>query len=192
MREGPDSNLYRYARNAPARLTDRLGLWGGVDDAAAITVGALAGLGGQAISDLMAGEMSGWEDYVASGVGGAVGGEMTLLLGPAGYGLGVLAASAVGSAIGGGGTNLIKQGLKYKTGKQCDFSFGSFIWDIAAGGLGGALGSRFKVKNPFAEFPTFDQRIVGETIENLGSAGTGVGTASGFVQTWLGVGPTTP
>ena len=59
--------------------------------------GAIVGLAGQAVDDVVAGKMSGWEDYVGS----IVGGWSLLYTGPVG-------ARAASEAI----SNLVKQILK--------------------------------------------------------------------------------
>jgi type VI secretion system secreted protein VgrG len=121
-------STYSYALNMPTRLFDRFGLWAGVDDAVFTIGGALAGVAGQAISDWLNGETSGWEDYVGSAVGGAVFGETLLYAGP-----------VVAGLAGGAATNLTKQGLKNITGKQCGFNWTSLGVDTAIGGATGFI-----------------------------------------------------
>jgi len=71
-------NPYAYVDNRPTTLTDAYGLWAVVDDAIFAGAGALVGLAGQGIGDLVSGNLSGWERYTAAAVGGAIGGETLL------------------------------------------------------------------------------------------------------------------
>jgi type VI secretion system secreted protein VgrG len=107
-------------------MRDPLGLWAGIDDLIFAGGGALVGLAGQGVGDLISGNLSGWEDYAGAAIGGAAGGEALLYTGPVGAG-----------AVGGAVTNLTKQGLKNLTGKQCGFDGKSFLFDT---GIGGATG----------------------------------------------------
>src|SRR5262249_476264 len=73
-----DSNLYRYVGNSPTNRTDASGLWAGIDDLAFLVGGALVGVVGQGISDLIHWKRPDWEEYVGAAVGGAVFAETTL------------------------------------------------------------------------------------------------------------------
>ena len=117
-------NFYEFTLSNPVNRVDPLGLWAGFDDLIFAGGGALGGLAGQGISDLFAGELSGWEDYVGSAIGGAATGEAMLYTGP-------IAAGAIGGAVG----NLSRQGLKNLTGAQCGFDGKEFLFET---GLGGA------------------------------------------------------
>jgi RHS repeat-associated protein len=119
-------NFYEFVLSNPINRLDPLGLWAGIDDLIFAGGGALGGLLGQGVSDLFSGELSGWEDYVGSAIGGAATGEALLYTGPIAAG-----------AIGGAATNLSKQGLKNLTGKQCGFDGKSLLFDT---GIGGATG----------------------------------------------------
>lgn len=119
---GGDSNVYAYSMNDPVNLIDPSGLYAGVDDAVFAGGGAVVGLIGQAIGDLIAGKPSGWEDYTAAALGGAAGGlamEYT----------GGLAAGAIGAAV----QNATAQALKNLTGQQCGADIRSFGRDVAIG-----------------------------------------------------------
>ncbi len=120
-------NLYSYALN-PVSWIDPLGLWVGMDDAVFSGGGALVGLVGQGVSDLFSWQLSGWEDYVGSAIGGAAGGEALLYTGP-------VAAGATAGVT----TNLSKQGLKYLSGKLCDFDWITFAGDTVIGAATGFI-----------------------------------------------------
>jgi len=102
-------NKYSYVINNPLKYIDPTGEYLGLDDAIAAGTGALIGLGGQLISDIIAWELSDWEDYAGAVGGGAVSGEATLYSG------------LLGPAIGAAADNSIKQSLKIWTGKQEEF-----------------------------------------------------------------------
>ncbi|KAA8919498.1 hypothetical protein CEK64_12140, partial [Xanthomonas sontii] len=68
-------NSYAYVNGNPAALVDPYGLWAGIDDAVFMLGGALVGVGGQGISDLISGDLSGWEKYTGAAAGGALGGR---------------------------------------------------------------------------------------------------------------------
>ncbi len=132
--EAGEVNLYLYANANPLRYTDSSGLYVGIDDLVFTGGGAVVGLLGQGLSDVLAGRVSGWEDYTGAAIGGAAGGEALLYTGPVGAG-----------AIGGAVTNLAKQGLKTLSGKSCDFNYGSLLQDTV---VGGALGFIPGIKIP--------------------------------------------
>jgi RHS repeat-associated protein len=127
-------NVYAYVANNPVNRVDQLGLYFGIDDLVFTAGGALVGLGGQFVGDVISSaragswQFSGWEDYAGSAVGGAVGGEALLYTGPIGAGL-----------AGGAAGNLAKQGFKNLSGKQCGFDLASFGFDTAVGGLTGFI-----------------------------------------------------
>ena len=76
-------------------------------------MGAIVGVGGQFISDLVTSAVNGqwtfssWEQYVGAGVGGAVGGVVSLYATP-----------VVGSAVSSGVSTVVGQGLEKLTGKN--------------------------------------------------------------------------
>ena len=121
-------NLYGYTGGNPVSYNDPRGLYFGIDDAVFSLGGAVFGLAGQGVSDLLTGQVSSWQDYAGSAIGGAAGGEALLYTGPIGAG-----------AIGGLATNLAKQGLKNLTGVQCGFDPYSAIGDTAIGAATGFI-----------------------------------------------------
>ena len=127
-------NLYSYTQNNPGNWGDPSGLYAGVDDAIFTVGGAIVGLAGQGISDLIAGKASGWENYAGSAIGGAAGGESLLYTGPIGAG-----------AVGGAATSLSTQGLKYLTGKQTQFDFQDLAVSTTVGAATGLIPG-FKIR----------------------------------------------
>ncbi len=192
-----DSNKYRYVNNNPVNNRDPIGLYAGLDDAIFAGGGALVGLLGQGLGDLISGNVSDWEDYAAAAIGGAAGGEALLYTGPVGAG-----------AIGGAVTNLTKQGLKNLTGKQCGFDTGSFAIDT---GIGAATGFIPGIKVPgitsgrgsynavykqittkFSNgtisnitLPTAGKMFVGRAVDTSLLPGAGAGAAAGVAASSL-------
>jgi len=123
-------NLHEYLGSSPINYLDPTGLWFGLDDLIASVGGLVVGLAGQAVGDLVAGEFSGWESYVAAGAGGAAGGWSMLYVGP-----------VAGGAIGASVYNASAQGLGIATGKQESFDVVSLVTDTAFGAIGGGMGS---------------------------------------------------
>jgi hypothetical protein len=121
--------------------TDPYGLWAGVDDAAFIVGGAAIGMAGRLAGDLInssrsgSWKFSGWEDYTGAAAGGAASGE-TLL-----YTANPVLAGAVGGMAG----NLVTQGAKYATNKQCEFDTGSLFFDTGIGALAGFIPGRPRI-----------------------------------------------
>jgi RHS repeat-associated protein len=92
-------NLYTYVGNDPVDKTDPSGKWAWIDDAIALGAGAIVGVAGQGIEDLVSGHMSSLGEYGAAAAGGAAAGEAALYavptLGPAG----IAVAAAAGSVV---------------------------------------------------------------------------------------------
>lgn len=118
--------------NNPISYTDPYGLWFGWDDGFFAGGGALVGVGGRLVGDLLTGRWSTWEDYLGAAVGGAVAGE-TLL-----YTANPFLAGAAGGLAG----NLTAQGLKNLSGKQCGIDAGSALFDTGFGAATGFLAGR--------------------------------------------------
>lgn len=129
-------NSYLYVGGNPALLADPTGLWFGLDDAAFAGGGALIGLGGRAVGDLLTGQMSSWRDYVGAAVGGAAGGETLLYT----------ANPFLAGAAGGLAANLTTQGLNLAFGEQCKFDLGSTVVDTSFGALTGFIPGRPRIQ----------------------------------------------
>jgi RHS repeat-associated protein len=106
-----DYNLFRYCHNDPIDFTDPMGLYVGFDDLILAGGGAIIGLGGQGLEDLMSGHFGGWQAYTGAGVGGAVGGWSSEYIGP-----------VLGAAAGSATANATTQGLRIASGTQHGFS----------------------------------------------------------------------
>ena len=119
-------NLLMYCKNNPILYKDPNGLWAIIDDLVFMAGGAIVGVVGRGVGDIISGKHSDFEDYIASIIGGAAGGEALLYMGAFGAG-----------TIGGATTNVVEQGLKLAAGKQKDFSFTDFLIDT---GIGTATG----------------------------------------------------
>ena len=128
-------NLYGYVANAPVGRLDPLGLWFGWDDAAFVGVGAVVGLGGRLVGDLVTGSHSTWEDYFGAALGGAAGGE-TLL-----YTANPYIAGAAGGLVG----NSSAQLFKILSGKECNFDAVGLAFDTAFGAMTGVIPGRPRV-----------------------------------------------
>ncbi len=173
-------NLDAYVGNRPSQFVDPLGLYTGVDDAIFTTGGFLLGLASQGLSDLIVGELSGFNDYAGAAVGGAVSGELLLYAGPG-------VAGAAGSVLG----NLTTQWLKLRSGQQCAIDAVELTKSGVVGGVLGEFGSlvvsRFSAgSNSFnAIFNQMRLKLSAGTISNV-SFKTGLkmflgrGTATGL------------
>jgi RHS repeat-associated protein len=128
-------NLYEFCGNDPVNFVDPYGLWAGVDDVVFIVGGAAIGMTGRLVGDVInsarsgSWEFSDWEDYTGAAAGGAVSGE-TLL-----YTANPILAGAAGGMAG----NLVTQGAKLATNKQCEFDTGSLFFDTGIGALAGKI-----------------------------------------------------
>jgi RHS repeat-associated protein len=120
-------NAYSYVYNNPLNLRDPYGLYAGIDDAVFAGGGALIGVAGQGIADLITWNFSGWESYTGAAVGGALAGETLLYT----------ANPVLAGAVAGGASNVTRQRLRMFSGKQCKFDIESLLWDT---GVGAALG----------------------------------------------------
>jgi RHS repeat-associated protein len=125
---GKGPNLYSYALSNPPNRRDPYGLWALIDDLIFAGGGAMVGLVGQGLGDVFSGTRGSWEDYLGAALGGAIGGEVLLYGGP-----------VVAGAAGGAATNIIKQFIKNRTGKQCGYDALSYLVDTGIGTVTGLL-----------------------------------------------------
>jgi RHS repeat-associated protein len=130
-----DYNLFRYVDNDPLDRTDPTGAYAVADDLALAGAGALVGVGLQAIQDLAAGQLSGWQDYTGAFIGGAIGGVSVEYVPP------------LAPAIGAASTNSITQGLKMASGAQHGFNKKQLAEETAVGALFGRLHLRIRGVN---------------------------------------------
>jgi hypothetical protein len=124
-----DVNTFRYVGNGPGNRSDPSGLWFLIDDAFFIVGGAVVGVGGRVVGDLITGSRSPWEDYVGAGVGGAVGAEVLLYTGN----------PFIAGAAGGFTSNGVTQTIKIIDGSQKKFDWPSLLIDSGVGAATGIL-----------------------------------------------------
>jgi type VI secretion system secreted protein VgrG len=122
------ANLYAYANANPLRFSDPAGLWAGVDDAIFIGGGAIIGLAGQGIADLIGGQVSPSQNYIGAATAGATSGAILL------YTANPILAGAGGAAMG----NIVKQvgdnsSSYVETGQLQGFDAGDFARDVTVG-----------------------------------------------------------
>ncbi len=144
-----DTHRYIYVRNNPISMRDWYGYYALVDDLVLLgggaIVGGIFGVGGQYVSDVVNNlaegrgwssftqNLSGWEEYVASGIGGAVGGALGAWSSE--YGTPIVGGAIAGAA-GGATRSLLLHGLR-------DHRLptpGEYLSDVTFGAAGGALG----------------------------------------------------
>jgi hypothetical protein len=121
-------NSYGYAYANPALVTDPTGLWGGIDDLAAIAGGALVGgafsIGAQWITT---GTVD-WGEVAISAATGAVAAEVSLYAGP-------LAGGAAAGFVGGAARQV------YANRGFDNFNTGELAFDTVSGAATGFLGA---------------------------------------------------
>ena len=125
---GKLSSLFGYCAQDPVNFNDSSGLFALWDDLAFALGGGIVGVGSQALSDLINGELSDPLAYGSAFLGGAAGGIATLYLGP-----------VAGGAAGAIATNALNQGIGRYRGTRCHWDFGSIALDGAIGALTGHL-----------------------------------------------------
>lgn len=134
-------NAYVYCVQDPYTYTDKSAYWFGLDDAIAAGIGAIGGVAGQLVGDVIDGVTTGnwdfkWQEYTGAAVGGAAGGVTTLYAGP-----------IVGGAVAGGTTRACAEGLTYISDpKGYTKSFGDVVKETAMdAGMGALSGAVSKV-----------------------------------------------
>lgn len=128
-------NTFSYVGGYPLGRVDPQGLWFGGDDIVFAVGGALVGVGGRFIGDVVTGNRSNWRDYLGSAVGGAVGGETLLYTGNP------FLAGAAGGLAG----NLTTQLANYATGNQCEVDLKSAAFDTLFGAATGIIPGRPRI-----------------------------------------------
>lgn len=130
IRQIESLNRHAFAHGNPIQFVDPEGEF--IQVAIGAVAGAIGGVAAQGISDLITGELSSFEQYAGSAVGGAVtGGLLAATFNPA-------LAGAAGAAAG----NLTTQGLNNLSGKQSGFDLSSLAVDTVLGGVGGVIGDK--------------------------------------------------
>lgn len=120
-------NPYVYCMYEPFGLTDKSGYWFGLDDAIAAGLGAIGGVVGQFVGDVITGvaengldvsswKWSSWQEYTGAAIGGAAGGVTTLYAGP-----------IAGGAVSGGVGRLATEGLTWASDPG---SYDKSGWDV--------------------------------------------------------------
>ncbi|MFD2591013.1 SpvB/TcaC N-terminal domain-containing protein [Aquimarina hainanensis] len=135
-------NSYSYAFNNPVKYQDEGGEWAGIDDAIALGAGFIGGVAAQGVSDIVAGELSSTNSYIASGVGGAVTAEVALYTVPTGVALagpwGGLGGLGVAGAAGGVADYSVQtelDGTEYSSSDAASEAISQAITTAAFGGL---------------------------------------------------------
>jgi RHS repeat-associated protein len=117
------NNCYLYVHNNPMTHTDPSGEYGFIDDALLFGIGAVNGVIGQGIGDVISGNRSPVSHYVASALGGGVGLWSAEYLGPG------------GGFVGGAVSNVIRQSADMRAGRRQAGSFSDFAFETASSGL---------------------------------------------------------
>jgi RHS repeat-associated protein len=120
---------YRYAGDNPINLTDRTGLWFGLDDLIATGIGAIVGGGSSLIEQVASGDGINWSKVGIAAASGAAGGEAALYCGP-----------VCGSMVAAGLNDVGQQW--YDKGWDC-IDWIQVGGAVPAGGLMGMFGSAF-------------------------------------------------
>ena len=181
-------NLYAYCNNNPIMYTDSSGCWAGIDDLIALVGGAVVGVAGQFVSDIITSiaerqwTFSSWQTYVGAAIGGAAGG-MTLL-----YTANPIAAGAVS----GGDTTLFGLGLEKLTIDDYDKSWleigiNSAV-DASIGGLFGMIPGINKItkgRNSWsAVYKSGLTKLGNHTAKHMSIKVFSKGIGANFVSSW--------
>lgn len=167
----PDTlNPYSYCGYDPLNGTDKSGYYFGFDDAVAAIVGGIGSVAGKFVGDVVEGittgnfELSSLQEYIGAGVGGAVGGVVSL------YGTPI-----AGGAAAGGVETLVTEGLNWLSDPNgYDKTIGEVLGEAAVdAGMGAVSGVASKLFGKGAQ--KFAQSKLGQKItsglRNAGKAG---------------------
>jgi RHS repeat-associated protein len=135
--DGSSLNRYAYVNGSPVNGIDPNGSFAIVDDIVVSAVGAVAGLGGQAIGDVIAWNgVSDWETYAGATVGGAAGAEIGYLSSAV---LTPIGGAVVVGAVDSGVSELTIQALHKLTNNQ-SFNATALVEQTLIGGVLGPVG----------------------------------------------------
>jgi len=165
-------NRYRYTQGNPIAYSDINGNWAGIDDLIAIGGGALVGIAGQGLSDLVTtvvdtattswdkgeftfkGHLSDWESYSGAAVGGAAAGETLLYT----------ANPILAGAAGGFAASSTKQGLYALQGKT---TLKKAAYDIGSSTVLGGAVAAIPIPAPKINADTYSKAVNNSLISRM-------------------------
>ena len=124
-------NKYVYTAGNPINYNDPNGDWFFFDDLVEFAVGFVAGVVGQAVSDLITGKSSSWEEYLGAGMNTGTSVWATTYVGP-----------ELGGMLGGMAGSATTQGLNIAAGKQSGWDWGDFALSAGEGLAFGFIGGK--------------------------------------------------
>lgn len=134
-------NRYGYAGNNPAKNVDPDGRAFVLDDLAGVVIGAVVGVGVEAVKDLATGHEMTWGDAAGAAAGGALMGE-GVVNAPETLGGSVALAFAAKGAVVGLASNTVQQTTDIASGEQASYSVSSAAVSTVAGAVTGGLMSK--------------------------------------------------